>query len=150
MRQRISKPYKGMLYSSSVRGVLEFCLDECSKNYLNSGVEWKIWEKVHNCAYTTTSNDNLRGLASLFLFFLSPGTCSITVQSISCKHRYAAWNQDRNAHNVIDDIATAARIIIIICYMNLQKPTRPDDQPLTWLLLQCCALRFMNKKYNCS
>jgi transposase-like protein len=30
---------KGVLYSSSVRGVLEFCLDECSKNYLNSGVE---------------------------------------------------------------------------------------------------------------
>jgi hypothetical protein len=27
---------QGVLYSSSVIGVLEFCSDDCSKNYLNS------------------------------------------------------------------------------------------------------------------
>jgi hypothetical protein len=27
---------EGVLYSSSARGILDFCSDECSKNYLNS------------------------------------------------------------------------------------------------------------------
>ena len=27
---------EGVLYSSFARGVLEFCSDDCSKNYLNS------------------------------------------------------------------------------------------------------------------
>jgi hypothetical protein len=30
---------KGVLYSSHAIGVLEFCSDDCAKNYLNSGMK---------------------------------------------------------------------------------------------------------------
>ena len=32
---------KGVLYSSNAIGVLEFCSDDCAKNYLNSVMKWK-------------------------------------------------------------------------------------------------------------
>ncbi len=37
---------EGVLYSSSAIGVLEFCSDQCSKNYFNSVMKWK------NCGRT--------------------------------------------------------------------------------------------------
>src|SRR5918996_6290909 len=54
--KEFQKLTEGVLYSSSGIGVLEFCSDNCSKNYLNSVMKLKEYKRTYpNSSYMTHS-----------------------------------------------------------------------------------------------
>ena len=48
----------GVLYSSHAIGVLEFCSDDCAKNYFNSATKWKIAEEDYRMLLYMTHSDS--------------------------------------------------------------------------------------------